>query len=164
MSPESKFTLVLVDAESTVVLGAELALWLQVCDFAPVIWLEGDLGAGKTTLARGLLRAAGVNGTVRSPTYTLVEMYTELSLGKHSAIAHMDLYRLSGGEEIEYLGLEDLHKAGTIQLIEWPAQGGVFTPTADLRILLTVVDNGREVQLSGPASAAFDRFRQSRSH
>lgn len=108
-------------------LGAQLA---AVVPPRLTIWIEGDLGAGKTTLVRGFLRGAGYAGKVRSPTYTLVEPYETPRLRCH----HFDLYRLAHPEELEYLGVRDLLEQESVLLVEWPERGGDELPPADLLI------------------------------
>lgn len=95
-----------------------------------VVYLSGDLGAGKTTLVRGLLRAFGFEGRVKSPSYGLVESYTIDGREVH----HLDLYRLGHGEEIAYLGLEDLLGEDSLLLVEWPERGKGWLPAADWHI------------------------------
>ncbi len=110
------------------------ALAQQLAATAPVsalVLLEGDLGAGKTTFARAFLRALGVTGAVRSPTYTLVEPYDL----PNRRVLHLDLYRLGGGEELDALGLREEWDAALV-LIEWPSQGGDALPLPDLSIHL----------------------------
>jgi len=108
------------------------------------IHLEGDLGAGKTTLTRGLLRQLGHHGNVKSPTYTLVEQY-RLS---DRSIFHFDLYRLSDPEELDYLGLDDYLSNNSLCIIEWASQGGDFLPKPDLIITLSYHNHSRNVELT----------------
>ncbi|MBL8251737.1 MAG: tRNA (adenosine(37)-N6)-threonylcarbamoyltransferase complex ATPase subunit type 1 TsaE [Candidatus Competibacter sp.] len=108
-----------------------------------IIYLRGDLGAGKTTLARGLLRGLGHRGTVKSPTFTLVEPY---SLDGWR-LFHWDLYRLSDPEELEYLGLRDQLDGEAVLLIEWPERGQGELPAADVEIALAYADGGRHCRL-----------------
>ena len=110
-------------------LGGQIACLLPV---GGVVLLHGNLGVGKTTLVRGLLRSLGFEGTVKSPTYTLVEPY-------HVAdrdIYHFDLYRLADPEELEYLGVRDYFRDDALCLIEWPQQADGFLPKADLEVTL----------------------------
>jgi tRNA threonylcarbamoyladenosine biosynthesis protein TsaE len=109
-----------------------------------VVYLTGDLGAGKTTLTRGLLRSLGVTGAVRSPTYTLVEIY---ELGAVTAL-HLDLYRLSDPAELHNLGLREWARGGHLWLIEWPERGGELLPAADLVITLTAGDSSHDIEVS----------------
>ncbi len=97
-----------------------------------VIYLEGDLGAGKTTFARGFLRACGVGGPVRSPTYTLMEVYETSTV----SIIHLDLYRLRDASELEPLGLREWACPGHVWLIEWPERGEGLLPLPDLSVAL----------------------------
>ncbi|MCO6441412.1 MAG: tRNA (adenosine(37)-N6)-threonylcarbamoyltransferase complex ATPase subunit type 1 TsaE [Nitrococcus mobilis] len=127
--------------QATAALGAQLAVALPVrCR----IDLTGELGAGKTTLVRGLLRALGYSGPVRSPTYTLIEPYQVAD----RRLYHLDLYRLSDPEELEYIGLRDLLGESAVLLVEWPERGGPALPTADLVIALSVVESMRLAQLA----------------
>jgi tRNA threonylcarbamoyladenosine biosynthesis protein TsaE len=115
------------DESGTMALGAELAgLFAE----GGIVYLSGDLGAGKTTLVRGLLRALGFSGRVKSPSYGLIESYT---VGGRE-IHHLDLYRLGHGEEIAYLGLEDLLSEDSLLLVEWPERGEGWLPPPDWRI------------------------------
>lgn len=110
-----------------------------------VVLLSGDLGAGKTTWVRAVLRAWGWTGTVRSPTYTLLETYDTTSVG---LVHHLDLYRLRTPEELEDLGLADLWPAPAVWFIEWPAQGAGHLPPADLALDWVHEMSGRQVRLA----------------
>ena len=132
-------------AEETEGFGAQLASARPAGDNTLcVVYLTGDLGAGKTTLTRGLLRSLGVTGAVRSPTYTLVEIY---ELGALTAL-HLDLYRLSDPEELGNLGLREWARGGHLWLIEWPERGAGRLPEADLVITLTAGDNGHDIEVT----------------
>jgi len=106
-----------------------------------VIWLEGDLGAGKTTFARGLIHALGYKGRVKSPTYGLLEHYQLDSL----QVLHMDLYRISDPGELEFLGIEDLLDNQTILLIEWPDRGRGWLPDPDYIFEFSYATEGRKL-------------------
>ena len=121
--------------------GASL---IAACEQGGVITLSGELGTGKTTLVRGALEAEGVAGGVRSPTYTLVEVYPL----RRFAVAHFDLYRLADPEELEYLGYRDYLNQETLCLIEWPQRAGGYLHTVDLEIKLEYVDQGRRLEFS----------------
>ncbi|BCU07149.1 tRNA (adenosine(37)-N6)-threonylcarbamoyltransferase complex ATPase subunit type 1 TsaE [Allochromatium tepidum] len=114
-----------------------------------VIFLEGDLGTGKTTLTRGILRGLGHSGAVRSPTYTLVEPYALTGLELH----HFDLYRLGDPEELDYLGLRDLLGRDSVWVVEWPERGAGLLPKPDLRIRLVHRDAGRHLTLTAMSPA-----------
>ena len=99
-----------------------------------LLYLSGDLGAGKTTLARGLLAGLGVTGPVRSPTYTLVEVH---ALPRVVGV-HVDLYRLTDPDELEALGLRDLHAPGHLWIVEWPERAAGALPAPDLELRLAI--------------------------
>lgn len=109
-----------------------------------VLYLRGELGAGKTTFARGFLRALGVTEEVRSPTYTLLELYPAGAL----TAVHLDLYRVRDAAELESLGLREWARGGHLWLIEWPERGGQRLPGADLELSFTVSTAGHEIDVS----------------
>jgi tRNA threonylcarbamoyladenosine biosynthesis protein TsaE len=108
-----------------------------------VVYLQGELGAGKTTCVRSLLRALGVSGLVRSPTYTLVETYPLAAL----TCVHVDLYRLQSLTEVGELGLRDLTGPGSLLMVEWPEKGGAALPSADLNVALRYAGEARQARL-----------------
>ncbi len=140
----------LIDDDATVALGRSLGLamraWLHAHEGerALCVYLLGELGAGKTTFSRGVMRAFEHRGAVKSPTYTVVEPY---QLGDH-AIYHFDLYRLADPEELQYLGLDDYFYQGSACLVEWPERGGDFLPSADVRLDLRYVFTGEDRALA----------------
>ncbi len=137
-------TLALPDAGATDALGAALAQAFPGAALGPaVLYLRGELGAGKTTCARSLLRGLGVTGLIRSPTFTLVEAYRLSSL----TCVHVDLYRLQGLVEVDELGLRDLLNPGYLLLIEWPEKGGKALPAADVELTLEYAESGRRGRL-----------------
>lgn len=105
--------------------------------------LEGELGTGKTTFARALLRALGVDGRIKSPTYSLVEPYQAGNL----AIHHLDLYRIADPSELEWLGLDALWQPGSLVLVEWPERGSGALPPPDLRLVLTHAGDRRRLDV-----------------
>ena len=118
--------------------GAQL---LRAMQHQGVVNLVGDLGMGKTTLSRGVVRAAGHQGTVKSPTYTLVEPYEQ----EGGTIYHFDLYRLMDPEELEYMGIRDYFTDTSLCLIEWPDKGEGLLPDADLEVFLDISGEGRSI-------------------
>jgi tRNA threonylcarbamoyladenosine biosynthesis protein TsaE len=136
------FSCLLEDEQATVAMGGVLA---QNITQGAVIYLHGDLGAGKTTFTRGVVQGFGHTGKVKSPTYTLVEPY-EL---ENQSIYHFDLYRLSDPEELEFMGIRDYFNDKSICMIEWPEKGAEFLATADLELTLEYVAQKRKVSIMG---------------
>ena len=131
--------LLLPDADATDRLGQLLA---QTRPASAVVHLQGDLGAGKSTLARALLRALGVQGAIRSPTYTLVERYPLPAGGE---AWHLDLYRIGNAGELDFLGLDE--GEATLWLVEWPERGAGALPPLDLCVALEMHGDGRRASL-----------------
>jgi len=138
-------TLSLFGEEAMVEFGRKLG---HNCSGGVVIFLEGELGVGKTTLCRGVLKAFGYEGAVKSPTYTLVEPY---ELGD-KMLCHFDLYRLSEPEELEYMGIRDYFSDSSVCLVEWSSQGQGVLPAPDLMINITLVEEGRELSVEAGSS------------
>lgn len=141
----------LADEDATVAFGAVIAP--VAADIARrqglILFLRGDLGAGKTTLTRGLLRALGVTGAVKSPTYTLVEPYALADLNAY----HFDLYRLRDPEELEFMGVRDYFQPGSLCVVEWPERGGQFLPNPDVLLSIQSLDIGRSVEVAMTSAA-----------
>ena len=130
----------IADPEAMEDLGRQLA---RQCPPGSMIFLQGQLGAGKTTLVRGYLRGLGYQGKVKSPTYTLVEPYTVGTL----TINHIDLYRIAGGQELESLGWRDYLDDAAVCLVEWPERGNGGLGQADILIEFVIVEAGRYLTL-----------------
>lgn len=132
-------------------LGSALAIALiqSLASVPTTMHLHGELGAGKSTLARALLRGLGVKGKIKSPTYALVEPYESA----YGSLLHMDLYRLTEAAELEYLGLDSLFGHASLMLIEWPEKAGTLLPAPDLNISLSHYKEtnlvGRQLQIVG---------------
>ena len=126
-----------IDSE-TMALGQQLA---QECGDSCIIYLTGELGAGKTTLVRGFLRAFGYQGPVKSPTFTIVESYQIAN----KQIYHFDLYRVTNPEELEYIGIRDYFIDKAIHLIEWPEKGANILPPANITCNIKIINSTREI-------------------
>jgi tRNA threonylcarbamoyladenosine biosynthesis protein TsaE len=147
------------DEAGTAALGAALARAL-----APglAIYLHGDLGAGKTALTRALLHAAGHQGHVKSPTYTLAEPYSVV-IGNHAVdVIHFDLYRLASPEEFLDAGFREHFGAQTVCIVEWPEKAEGVLPPPDIEVLLSIAGTGRDIELqalSDQGSQCLDRLK-----
>ena len=133
-------TIVFPNALATEAFGQQLA---PIIKAPTLIFLEGELGAGKTTLVRGFLKGFGYEGSVKSPTFTLVEPYQF----ETCRIYHFDLYRLNAPEELEFIGIRDYFSDDAIILVEWPERGLGFFPKPDLILALNVVPEGRSLNM-----------------
>ena len=132
-------------AEDMEALGAQL---IEQLNKPAIIYLHGDLGAGKTTLVRGALHALGHQGLVKSPTFTLVETYTLASQEAY----HFDLYRVSDPEELDYIGIRECCSDANICFIEWPNLGQPLVPKATMEISIEYIPEGRQVSIKNNAS------------
>lgn len=152
---DHSLSLCLSDEAATLSLGAALSGAL-----APglVIYLVGDLGSGKTTLVRGVLRALGYTGNVKSPTFTLVELYAISRLNLH----HFDFYRFIRPEEYLDAGLDEYFQGEAVSFVEWPDRAGDYLAPADLRVELSLEDRGRRarlIALTAAGQACLSRLR-----
>lgn len=138
---EPPCTLKITNEQEMMELGGQIACLLPV---GGVVLLHGNLGAGKTTLVRGLLRSLGFEGTVKSPTYTLVEPYRIANRD----IYHFDLYRLADPEELEYLGVRDYFRSDALCLIEWPEKAAGFIPKPDIEVTIEYEGKGRSTTIA----------------
>jgi tRNA threonylcarbamoyladenosine biosynthesis protein TsaE len=147
MLPASSELLITVnlDGEQAMVnYGHVLATAIAQANAPLLILLNGDLGAGKTTISRGVLQGLGHCGAVKSPTYTLVEPY-DLEIGK---VFHFDLYRVIDPEELEHIGFSDYLSQANLCIIEWPENGGSYIPQADIKIDISQYESGRKLTLT----------------
>ncbi len=142
MSDPVLTSFVLADEDETVALGKKIA---KLVNGRGIIFLEGTLGAGKTTFARGVLAQFEYSGAVKSPTYTLVESYS-FDMGR---VNHFDLYRLGEAEELEFIGIRDYFETEGLSLIEWPERGSGYLPRPDIVIRFDVIKNGRLAKIQG---------------
>jgi len=154
-----QFSSHLNDEAGTLALGASLARTL-----APglTIYLHGDLGAGKTTLTRALLHAAGYVGHVKSPTYTLAEPYAVTIAGKPIQIIHFDLYRMGSPEEFLEAGFREEFNQNTVCIVEWPEKAESVLPQPDIEVFLGISGHGRDVKLqalSDKGNQCLDRLK-----
>jgi tRNA threonylcarbamoyladenosine biosynthesis protein TsaE len=160
MREPRRLTLALADEAATRAAGAALAAALVAVEPASLfVTVAGELGAGKTTLVRGLLEALGVAGPVRSPTYTLIESYPAAGRRLH----HLDWYRLTGADDLEGVGFRELLGPGHWVLAEWPERAPAVAAQADLALGLAYAASGRRLRaraLSPQGAAVLARWRQ----
>lgn len=130
----------IADEAAMLALGEQLAAHL---DGSGAVFISGDLGAGKTTLCRGLIHALGHEGAVKSPTFTLVEPYELVTC----EVSHFDLYRLSDPGELDYIGIDDYFEEGRLCLVEWPEKAAGFLPRQDLTIAIDVSREKRNISI-----------------
>lgn len=143
---DHSLSLILPDEAATLALGAALSSVLMP---GLTIWLEGDLGSGKTALVRGVLRGLGYEGNVKSPTFTLVELYAISRLKLH----HFDFYRFNQPEEYLDAGLDEYFQQAAVCLVEWPDKAGTYLAPADLRIRLGLHESARQAGFSAHTEA-----------
>lgn len=141
--------MILKNAQSMLDFGAKL---YELCEQGGVIFLNGNLGVGKTTLVRGFLHAANITQSIRSPTYTLMEHYQTDKL----KVIHMDLYRLSEPEELEYLAVREMLDEETLFFIEWPKNAQGFFRQIDLEINIDYIEEGRAINFVAHSQMATD--------
>lgn len=143
---QTELSLFLHDEAETVAMGQKLG---TVMAAGGVIFLTGTLGAGKTTLTRGVLKSFGHTGAVKSPTYTLVEPY-DFNVDQQASgqvVYHFDLYRLADPEELEYMGIREYFDGRALCIVEWPDKGEGFLPVADITLSLSPKNEGRMLEL-----------------
>ncbi len=130
----------LADEAATVAYGESLARRLPA---GALVYLQGHLGAGKTTLVRGILRGLGHHGSVKSPTYTLLELYELPSC----LVYHFDFYRIADSQELEFIGIDELMESEALKLVEWPERVRERLPPPDVVIRMCAVGEGRRVEV-----------------
>lgn len=138
--PPEKITLTLADEEETTALGRKIAAVIQP---GFVVYLRGNLGAGKTTLTRGLLRELGFTGKVKSPTFTLVEVYTISRLNLY----HIDLYRFTNPTEWRDSGFREYFDGESVCVVEWPENAGGLLPPPDIEIVFEILEQSRRIDI-----------------
>lgn len=148
------YSLFIADEQAMCDLGAKLVGAIQQLSTNNNItfYLNGDLGAGKTTLSRGIIQAFGYQGKVKSPTYTLVEEY---HLDERS-VYHFDLYRLSDPEELEFMGIRDYFNSQTLCLVEWAEKGKGLLTEADIVVNIQYAEQGRQIELVAYSQQGID--------
>lgn len=151
------FEIYLAAEADTLNFGAQLA---AICTAPCAIFLQGDLGAGKTTLVRGFLRGLGYDGVVKSPTYTLIEPY-EIN---NQTIFHFDLYRLTKPEELHTIGFRDYLAIPSICIIEWPERALSELPAPDLTCYIHSSDSGRQLRLAAATAHGKQLLQQLRKN
>ncbi len=134
----------LPDEAATARLGADLAHALSP---GLALYLHGDLGAGKTALTRALLHAAGYQGRVKSPTYTLAEPYEVKLAERMVTVIHFDLYRMASPEEFLDAGFREHFNENSVCIVEWPEKGAPVLPPPDIHVSLSLAEHGRDVEL-----------------
>ena len=140
LRPGEPWSAYLPDEAATLDVGASLAPRLPA---GALVFLHGGLGAGKTTLVRGILRGLGHRGSVKSPTYTLLEVYELPS----TLVYHFDFYRIGEGQELDFIGLDELVDSGALKLVEWPERAGDRLPPWDVAVHVQVRGEGRSIEI-----------------
>ena len=151
MSDET-LTVTVADAQAMESFGTRLA---RDCPAQALVFLQGELGAGKTTLVRGFLRGLGFTAAVKSPTYTLVEPY-DLASRK---VFHFDLYRIADIEELELIGIRDYLQTALV-MVEWPERGRAMLPPPDVGVVITSSGRGRQVRLTAETALGYQWLSQ----